>query len=82
MKAVIEVFRAGPDWHPYPWRFTVSHEGVTHQFAGIQNQCATKRQASIRARWRARWLEDGTFASRYLSTSLAANPQADQASDK
>lgn len=64
-KALIEVFRGAPDWHPYPWRYAVTYRGERHEFAGLPNQCATKRQASIRARWRAKWLEDGSFARRY-----------------
>jgi hypothetical protein len=64
-KATVEVFKVGQDWHPYPWRFAVTFQGVRHEFAGLPNQCATRRQASGRARWRARWLEDGTYAKRY-----------------
>jgi hypothetical protein len=67
-KAIIEVFRKAPEWHPYPWGFAVTYRGVRHEFAGLPNQCATKRQASIRARWRAKWLEDGTYAQRYRLT--------------
>ncbi len=64
-KAVIDVYCVDEDWHPYPWRFKVTYKGETHEFAGIPNQCATRRAASMRARWRARWLENGTFESRY-----------------
>ncbi len=65
-KAIIEVFKNEGDWHPYPWMFAVTHNGVRHVFIGIQNQCATKRAATMRARWRARWLEDGTYARRHV----------------
>lgn len=64
-KAAIEVYRSGYDDHPYPWRFKVTFDGVTHEFAGVPNQCETPRQAAARARWRARWLENGTFHTRY-----------------
>lgn len=64
-KATIEVFRIPEDWHPYPWRFKITFKGKTHSFAGIPNQCETRRSASMRARWRARWLEDGSFETRY-----------------
>ena len=64
-KATIEVFRCHEDWHPYPWRFAVTYDGVRHTFAGIPNQCTSKRSASVRARYRAKWLEDGSFSKRY-----------------
>lgn len=68
-KALIEVFRKAEDWwHPYPWRFAVTYRGVRHEFAGLPNQCASRRQASLRARWRAKWLEDGTYSQRYKLT--------------
>lgn len=67
-KAQIEVFKRDEDWHPYPWRFAVIYRGVRHEFAGLPNQCATKRAASMRARWRAKWLEDGTCDQRYRLT--------------
>ena len=64
-KAEVEVFRGEEDWHPYPWRFAVIYKGIRHEFAGIPNQCATKRGAMMRARYRAKWLEDGSFYTRY-----------------
>jgi hypothetical protein len=64
-KAIIEVYRCKEDWHPYPWRFAVTYQGVRHVFAGLPNQCETKRAASIRARYRAKWLEDGSYSKRY-----------------
>lgn len=64
-KAQIEVFKRGEDGHPYPWMFAVTYKGVRHEFCGIPNQCPTKRAATMRARWRAKWLEDGTYNSRY-----------------
>jgi hypothetical protein len=64
-KATIEVFRIKEDWHPYPWRFTVTFKGVRHQYAGIPNQCETEEEATERARERAGWLEDGTHDDRY-----------------
>lgn len=67
-KAQIEVFKRREDWHPYPWMFAVTYRGVRHEFAGLPNQCSTKRAATMRARWRAKWLEDGTYNSRYRIT--------------
>ncbi len=65
-KATVNVWRIpGAPKHPYPWMFSVTFQGKTHRFAGIPNQCETKRAASMRGRWRARWLEDGSFAKRY-----------------
>ncbi len=64
-KATIAVYRIKDEGHPYPWRFKVTYNGKTHTFAGLPNQCATRRAASMRARWRARWLEDGSFKRRY-----------------
>jgi len=61
----VTIWRIEDAWHPYPWRFSVSHAGKTHAFAGIPNQCATKREAAARAGWRLRWLRDGSFAQRY-----------------
>jgi hypothetical protein len=69
-KAQIEVFKRGEEGHPYPWMFAVTYDGVRHEFCGIPNQCATKRAATMRARWRAKWLEDGTYNSRYRITGL------------
>ena len=64
-RAKIEVFRCAEDWHPYPWRFRIKYAGKTYDYAGIPNQCETKRSASMRARWRAKWLEDGTYHDKY-----------------
>lgn len=63
---MIEVFKVVDDWHPYPWMFAVTYKGVRHTFTGIKNKSATKRAATMRARWRARWLENGAFEQRYL----------------
>ncbi|MEN6536307.1 MAG: hypothetical protein ABFD89_21805 [Bryobacteraceae bacterium] len=65
-RATIEVFRIPEAWHPFPWRFAIAYKGTRHVFAGIPNQCATRRAASMRAWWRAKWLEDGTFGRRYV----------------
>lgn len=61
----VEVFRAGYPGHPYPWMFRVHFRGRTIQFAGIPNQCATRRQAAARAGWRLRWLRLGTYDDHY-----------------
>ena len=73
MEPVIEVYRVDEDWHPYPWRFAITHDGKRHKYAGIPNQCATKRSAAIRAWWRVRWLKDGTYSSRYQTVYLGGN---------
>lgn len=62
---IIKVWKIEEDWHPYSWRFSVTFQGRTHQFAGVPNYCETKRSASCRARWRAKWLLNGTFDRRY-----------------
>lgn len=64
-RATIEVWRIPEARHPYPWRFAVSFQGVRHVFAGIPNQCESRRSAAMRARWRAKWLEDGSYTRRY-----------------
>jgi hypothetical protein len=64
-KAEIEVFQVDADWHPYPWRFAVTYKGVRHTFAGLPNLCETRRSATMRARWRAKWLEEGSFTHKY-----------------
>lgn len=69
-KAQIEVFNRSEEWHPYPWMFAVTYRGVRHEFAAIQNRCATKRAATMRARWRAKWLEDGTYDKHYRIAGL------------
>lgn len=51
--------------HPYPWRFRIHYQGHTHEFAGIPNMCSTKKQAAMRASWRARWLTKGEFNKHY-----------------
>jgi hypothetical protein len=62
----IEVFRIDEPNHPYPWRFVViDQQGKRWTFAGIPNQCETKRAATMRARWRAKWMADGSFEKRY-----------------
>ena len=51
---------------PYPWMFQViDQDGKAHAFAGIPNECATKKEALKRAWWRAKWFSDGTFHTRY-----------------
>lgn len=67
-KAIVEVWNINQAGHPYPWRFAVTYNGVRHEFSGIPNKCETRRQASCRARWRARWLENGTYNKRYSAS--------------
>lgn len=64
-KAKITIYRVNQSWHPYPWRFKIEHDGTTHQFIGLQNQCETRELAQIKAGFRALWLEDGSFHERY-----------------
>ena len=64
-KADISVFRCKQENHPYPWRFSVTYEGVRHDFYGTPNQCPTRRSAYMRAFWRAKWLECGIFEKKY-----------------
>ena len=62
----VEVYKVPHGWnHPYPWMFRVWFAGVCHQYAGMPNQCATKREAAARAGWRLRWFRDGSHANRY-----------------
>lgn len=66
MTITIEVWRDPEPGHPYPWRFAViDQHGKRWMFAGIPNQCETKRAATMRAKWRAKWMADGTFHNRY-----------------
>ena len=64
-KPVIEVWKEN-DWSPYPWRFKITFKGVTHDFIGIPNKCPSKRSASMRARWRAKWIMNGTYDQHYV----------------
>lgn len=58
-QAKINVFKIDDKVHPYPWRFDVIYKGVIHKYRGTSNYCETKRQATARAVWRKRWLENG-----------------------
>lgn len=66
-KCVVEVWKnTAEPWHPYPWRFTVQKDGQPKKhFGGIPNQCETKHSALMRGWWRAKWINDGTFNTRY-----------------
>lgn len=64
-KATIEVFKIKQEGHPYPWMFRVEYKGVVHHFGGIQNKCETWRSAYMKAKWRAKWLEEGVFDEKY-----------------
>lgn len=66
----IRVFHIGEDWHHYPWRFEIKYRGVTHSYGGIPNQCGTKRAATARAAWRAKWLREGTHDKRYVTMGM------------
>jgi hypothetical protein len=61
----VELFRQTEENHPYPWMFRIHWKGETWNFAGTPNQCATKREAAMRAWWRVRWMLSGEFEKRY-----------------
>lgn len=66
-QCVVKVWKTGPTWHPYPWRFSVTDPvGTEHKYAGIPNQCETKHSALMRGWWRAKWFNDGTYHKRYI----------------
>jgi len=70
-RASIEVWRIPEPRHPYPWRFSVTFNGKRYRFIGIPNQCKTRRSAVMRARWRAKWMEDGSYSRRYDTRAYA-----------
>lgn len=50
----------------YPWLFSIiDNENVEHYYAGMPNQCETKRSALKRAWWRTKWMADGIINERY-----------------
>jgi len=53
---------------PYPWTFTVEHNGIMHRYGGIPNHCETHLSALRRGWWRAKWLSDGTYDEHYTKT--------------
>lgn len=62
----VEVYKVDHGWdHPYPWMFRVHFGGKTFQYAGVPNQCATRREAAARAGWRLRWLRLGVHDTKY-----------------
>jgi hypothetical protein len=69
-KPIIRVFNTGEPRHPYPWRFEIKYRGVTHSYGGIPNQCETKRAATARVAWRAKWLREGTHNKRYVTMGV------------
>ncbi len=66
-RPVVTVFRNpfAESWHPFPWAFSIKWKGVEHNYGGIPNQCASKREASARAAWRAKWMREGTYDQHY-----------------
>ena len=66
----IVVEKAKGKQHPYPWRFKVKHNGITHHYAGVPNYCETARGALKRGWYRAKWLTDGSYNTRYTEISL------------
>ena len=62
----VEVYKVDHGWaHPYPWMFRVWFQGVCHQYAGMPNQCATRREAAARGGWRLRWFRLGVHHLHY-----------------
>jgi len=53
------------DAGPYPWTFTVKHNGALHRYGGIPNKCETAASALRRGWWRAKWLAEGTYDQHY-----------------
>ncbi len=50
----------------YPqWRFSIKFDGKRHYYGGTPNFTETKAQALRRGWWRAKWLKDGTYHTRY-----------------
>lgn len=66
-QAVVTVYRVpGPYWSVAPWRFEITFPGKgLIQYTGVPNYCETRQKAIMRAWWRAKWLNDGTYAQRY-----------------
>jgi hypothetical protein len=54
MRDEIYVWLIDGDWHSYPWRFAVRHEGKLWRFIGVPNYCKSHRHAVLRARAKAR----------------------------
>ena len=61
----VKAWRSKESGHPYPWSFEVDDGRAAHQFLGIPNHCPSRASALRRGWWRAKWLNDGTFYSRY-----------------
>lgn len=62
----VEVWRIkGPYWSCAPWRFAVTHNGKRRAFRGVPNYVETKAKALKRAWYRAKWLANGEYETRY-----------------
>lgn len=67
-RCIVRTWRRPPGnlYTAFPWLFSVQEDGKDERrFIGIPNYCGTRREASMRGLWRARWLNDGTFHQRY-----------------
>ncbi len=62
----VTVWRTSGLWPSYPWRYAVTYKGKKREFSGVPNYLETKKAALKKAWWRAKWLSDGTFGSRYI----------------
>jgi hypothetical protein len=54
----------------YPWRFSVEHNGVKHEYSGIPNYSKTKAAALKRGWYRAKWFSEGTYSKRYTPLQI------------
>lgn len=67
--AKAEIYKfTNEEWHPYPWTFRIQNlenKNKWHNFAGIPNKCHSLKSAMMRAKWRCKWLADGSFYEKY-----------------
>jgi hypothetical protein len=66
-KPVVHICKIN-DNSSFPWRFSITFKGETFRFLGIPNHCSSRRSAAIRAWWRCRWLMDGTYSKKYVTS--------------
>lgn len=49
----------------FPWNFEIEYNGKLLSFGGIPNMVESPQKAMKRAWYRAKWLVDGSYNSRY-----------------
>lgn len=50
----------------YPWAFAVQEDGRPEMlFGGVPNWCSTRHSALMRAWWRTKWINNGTWDHLY-----------------